>query len=131
MTSLNALVWRTSTYSSDGENCVEIAPAWRTSSYSSDGENCVEVAPTPDVVLVRHSKHPDAGTITFPFPSWSAFVRAALDNQPNANGVASITTGPNGALVTCPDTGVKLDFDPAEWSAFLSGAADGEFAFTS
>ena len=56
--------WRTSSYSSNGENCVEIAP-WRTSSYSGNGENCVDVAPVPDRVLVRHSKHPDAGTIEF------------------------------------------------------------------
>ena len=55
-------------------------PQWRTSSYSSNGENCVEVAPVPDRVLVRDSKHPDAGTIEFTLPAWTSFVREAVED---------------------------------------------------
>ncbi|MDQ1527550.1 MAG: hypothetical protein QOG18_2163, partial [Microbacteriaceae bacterium] len=46
--------------------------AWRISSRSSNGENCVEVAPAADGVVIRHSKHPSAGTITFPGSAWRA-----------------------------------------------------------
>jgi hypothetical protein len=34
---------------------------WRKSSYSISQANCVELAATPDAVLLRDSKHPDAG----------------------------------------------------------------------
>jgi hypothetical protein len=54
---------------------------WRTSSYSGNGENCVEVAPVPDRMLVRDSKCPEAGTVELPASAWSAFVREAAANQ--------------------------------------------------
>jgi len=53
---------------------------WRTSSYSGNGENCVEVAPVPDRMLVRDSKCPEAGTVEFPSSAWAAFVREAAAN---------------------------------------------------
>jgi hypothetical protein len=105
--------------------------AWRTASYSSDGENCVEVAPAVDDVIIRHSKHPTAGTITFPFPAWTAFVHDARDGQANTNGVATITKIGTDTLVTSLHTTVALRFDAEEWSAFLAGATDGEFDLTS
>lgn len=39
--------------------------AWRISSRNRNG---VEVAPAADGVVMRHSKQPSAGTITFPAP---------------------------------------------------------------
>ena len=126
-----APVWRTSSRSGNGENCVEIAPAWRTSTHTSNGENCVELAPAAESVLVRHSKHPDDGTIAFPYAAWTAFVRDALDGQPGANGIVTIAEAGPGTLVKSLHTGVELLFDPGEWTAFLDGAADGEFDFTS
>jgi hypothetical protein len=104
--------------------------AWRTSSHSSDGEKCVEVAPVADGVVIRHSKHPAAGTITFPFPAWAAFVRDARDGLGTTNGVATITTIGTDTLVKFLHTGVELRFDADEWSAFRTGAADAEFDFT-
>jgi hypothetical protein len=101
--------------------------AWRTSTRSSNGENCVEVAPTADGVVIRHSKHPAAGTISFPFAAWTAFLGDARDGQADSNGVATITTVGTDTLVVSPATGVELRFDEGEWSAFLAGAADGEF----
>ena len=57
--------------------------AWRISSRSSNGENCVEVAPAAEGVAIRHSKHPSDGTITFPGSAWRAFVHDARDGVAN------------------------------------------------
>jgi len=104
--------------------------AWRTSRYSSNNEKCVEVAPVPGGVVLRHSKHPEAGTITFPFPAWAAFAREARASLPSTNGVAAIVTVGTDTLVRSLRTAVELCFDHAEWSAFVAGAVDGEFDFT-
>lgn len=104
--------------------------AWRTSSRSSNGENCVEVAPTAYGVMIRHSKHPGAGTITFPFVGWTTFVQEARSDEVNTNGVAVITKIGTDTVVKSYRTGIELRFDTGEWSAFLAGAADGEFDFT-
>jgi hypothetical protein len=55
-----------------------MTPQWRTSSHSSNGEACVEVAPVLDRMLVRDSKCPEAGTVEFPFSAWVTFVREAV-----------------------------------------------------
>lgn len=68
------LEWRTSSYSSNGEQCVEVAP-WRTSSYSTNGgENCVEVSPATDRMLVRDTKCREAGIIAFTPDAWTSFL---------------------------------------------------------
>jgi hypothetical protein len=104
---------------------------WRTSSYSPNGgENCVEVAPVPDRVLVRHSKHPDAGTIEFTPPAWAAFVCEAVEDQPSVNGVVAVSTTGTDTLVRSLHSNVELRFDEGEWSAFVAGARDGEFDFS-
>ncbi|WP_418153224.1 DUF397 domain-containing protein [Actinoalloteichus caeruleus] len=105
--------------------------AWRTSTRSSNGENCVEVAPTADGVVIRHSKYPTAGTIAYPLGAWTAFVRDACDGVANTNGVAAITKIGTDTLVTSLTSEVELRFDHGEWSAFLAGASDGEFDFVS
>jgi hypothetical protein len=49
---------------------------WRKSSYSTAGNNCVEVA-TPDGpadIAVRDSKNPDGGHLTFGAEAWRAFI---------------------------------------------------------
>jgi Domain of unknown function (DUF397) len=50
---------------------------WRKSTRSgSSGNNCVEVADNlAEVVLVRDSKDPAAGTLTFTPYAWRSFVR--------------------------------------------------------
>lgn len=55
--------------------------AWRKSSYSTCTGACVEVAPTAGGVLVRDSKHPVEGTITFSRPAWAAFLAGAADGE--------------------------------------------------
>ncbi|MER8056772.1 MULTISPECIES: DUF397 domain-containing protein [unclassified Streptomyces] len=54
------------------------SPCWFTSSHSSNGGDCVEVATNmPGTVPVRDTKDHDAGTLTFRTDSWSAFVQFA------------------------------------------------------
>ncbi len=42
--SLSPGLWRKSSHSGNGGNCVELAIAWQKSSRSGNGGNCVEVA---------------------------------------------------------------------------------------
>ncbi|WP_256640548.1 DUF397 domain-containing protein [Streptomyces murinus] len=54
------------------------SPCWFTSSHSSNGGDCVEVATNnPGTIPVRDTKDHDAGTLTFRTNSWSAFVQFA------------------------------------------------------
>ncbi|MBP2320648.1 hypothetical protein JOF56_001033 [Kibdelosporangium banguiense] len=46
---------------------------WRTSSYSANSANCVEVAMPADV-LVRDSKAPEDGYLVVPSGSWAQFL---------------------------------------------------------
>ncbi|HEV2371688.1 MAG TPA: DUF397 domain-containing protein [Streptosporangiaceae bacterium] len=51
--------------------------AWRTSSYSTSGNQCVEVAPLPGGdVAIRDSKNRDAGTHILSRRTWDAFITA-------------------------------------------------------
>ncbi|MGH3697230.1 MAG: DUF397 domain-containing protein [Pseudonocardiaceae bacterium] len=68
----DGIVWHTSSYSSNGGDCVEIG--WRTSSYSNGGTSCVEVAPTPDAVLIRDSKDRTGPALTIATPAWHTFL---------------------------------------------------------
>ena len=108
---------------------VALPTAWRKSSYSTATGSCVEVAPTAEGAVIRHSKHPSAGTITFPNRDWAAFVRDALDGHTSSNEVATIITVGTDTLVTSLRTNIELRFDEGEWSAFLAGATAGEFTF--
>lgn len=46
---------------------------WRKSTRSGTGNNCVEVARIPGVVGVRDSKHPEAGVIAVSRARWAEF----------------------------------------------------------
>ncbi|MCP9622530.1 DUF397 domain-containing protein [Nocardia otitidiscaviarum] len=48
--------------------------AWRKSSFT-DRETCVEVATTKNLVLVRNSNAPEAGTIAFDKAEFAAWLR--------------------------------------------------------
>jgi hypothetical protein len=50
---------------------------WRKSSASVNGGNCVELATTAGAILVRDSKHPENGHLTFPASEVAALVAAA------------------------------------------------------
>ncbi|MFJ2394991.1 MULTISPECIES: DUF397 domain-containing protein [unclassified Streptomyces] len=51
---------------------------WRKSSYSGpgDGNECVEIATTDTDVAVRDSKTPARATLTFPTPTFTAFLES-------------------------------------------------------
>ncbi|WP_020666348.1 DUF397 domain-containing protein [Amycolatopsis nigrescens] len=102
---------------------------WRTSSRSSNGENCVEVAPSQSQVSLRHSKHRAAGTITFPALAWSAFLHETSADLPSANGIVAVRKAGKHAVVRSLTGGVELRFDEGEWTAFVAGARRGEFDF--
>ncbi|MFI7189982.1 DUF397 domain-containing protein [Nocardia nova] len=129
MTTDDRLEWRTSSYSSNGENCVQVAPAagWRDSTSTTDDGSA---EPRQGVVFVRHSKHPEAGIIEFSAAAWSAFVQEAVTRSDSRNGSASVTFDGTNTLVEATDTDVRLQFDEDEWTAFLAGIEDGEFDTT-
>lgn len=59
---------------------------WRKSSYSANGGNCVEVASNlPGIVVVRDSKDPDGPNLALTEQAWSAFIerikRRVLDQS--------------------------------------------------
>ena len=74
---LSRAVWRKSTYSNNGGECVEMAAVWRKSTYSNNGGACVEIASgAPDMVAVRDSKDPDGPKLAFTPEEWKAFTSA-------------------------------------------------------
>ena len=107
-------------------------PTWRTSSHSSNGQACVDVAPTADAVLLRDTK--DAGTgpvLRLSHPDWAAFL--AGTPTLTITETDQLTTH-NGHPVTThwhlrDPHGVTLHFTKAEWTAFWAGATNGEFTF--
>jgi len=116
--------------------------SWRTSSYSSNGSDCVEVAPTADGVLIRDTKQRgDGPIIRFRTAQWVAFLHCAAgtdaasttdrfsiteDRQPvKDDGSATATTW----HVHCRNSGSTLHFTPSEWTAFRAGICRGEFNF--
>jgi hypothetical protein len=64
-------VWRKSSYSGYNGDCVEMA--WRKSSHSTANGDCVEIA-APGEVLVRDSKNPAGGMLSFTPAEWAAFL---------------------------------------------------------
>ncbi|MDQ3579660.1 MAG: DUF397 domain-containing protein [Actinomycetota bacterium] len=115
---------------------------WRTSTYTGEGENCVEVAPTGDGMLMRDTKdHGTGPVIYFGLDQWPAFLGNALGDcaDTDAN-VVSITeavtplsyggiTATTNWHVHCRDTGVTLHFTAGEWAAFLAGVRSAQFDF--
>ncbi|GAB3443924.1 DUF397 domain-containing protein [Streptomonospora sediminis] len=77
-----ALEWRKSSYSGSNMNCLECSSAtWHVSSYSGREVNRVEYAHLPSSVVVRDSKHPQAGHLAFSGSEWSAFLTAVKDTR--------------------------------------------------
>ncbi|WP_280267590.1 DUF397 domain-containing protein [Nocardia wallacei] len=123
------LEWRTSSYSSNGENCVQVAPekGWRASSPNVDGEDCQTVALGDHTVFMRHSKHPDAGVIAFSSTSWTTFLQEVRAGAASNNGAVDVTHDGTDTLVAAKHTGVQMRFDAGEWTAFLAGVNASEF----
>jgi hypothetical protein len=87
MMDLSQVIWRKSSRSNaNGGQCVEVG-VWRKSSLSGNGSDCVEVAlaetpqvgaeTTPDaelLVLVRDSKDPEGPVLAFAPAEWDTFI---------------------------------------------------------
>ncbi len=60
-------------------------PQWFTSSYSSNGGDCIEVArnlaASTNVVPVRDSKDPAGPALSFPAEAWRSFVSAVRGGE--------------------------------------------------
>jgi hypothetical protein len=52
---------------------------WRTSSYSANGGECVEVATLPDALAVRDSKDKSGIVLRFTRDAWRAFTAEVKD----------------------------------------------------
>jgi len=50
--------------------------AWRKSTYSNNGGNCIEIAPAPGVIAVRDTADRDGPKLAFTVQQWKAFTRA-------------------------------------------------------
>lgn len=73
---LSRAVWRTSSYSGQNGDCVEVAavPAWQISTYSGQNGACVEVAGGQHGFLVRDSKDPRGPVLTIESDGWRDFI---------------------------------------------------------
>jgi hypothetical protein len=59
-----------------------IGAVWRTSSFTQDGGQCVETAFLPDgSVALRHSKDPDGSVLIYTRREWDAFLKGAKDGE--------------------------------------------------
>ncbi|MFW5420226.1 DUF397 domain-containing protein [Nocardiopsis sp. CNT-189] len=82
-------VWRKSSYSNAGGNCVEVASVyerrvsegWRKSTYSQNRGACVEVADLPGRSAVRDSVNPEAGHLVFGGTEWASFLRTLKNSE--------------------------------------------------
>jgi hypothetical protein len=102
--------------------------AWRTSSYSENGANCVEVAPAAVGVLLRDTK--DRGTgpaIAFTPEQWTAFLAEVAAGAPSTNDCVEVIRTDSGVQMHALASAIRLSFTPSEWMAFRAGVRDGEF----
>ena len=101
---------------------------WRKSTYSNQGNGCVEVDLTSAGAEIRHSKIAASPVIAFTTEQWSAWLaEVTTDRLTGTNGAVTVTTAPNAWIVRSVETGETLVFDENEWTAFRLGATDGEF----
>jgi hypothetical protein len=109
---------------------------WKKSSYSVGNASCVEVNVGATTVLLRDSKEQrkagylpaDDPTIEVSAEVFDELIgRVAAGAEEVAAGSLSAETRQGGITLSCAETGVELSFTAAEWEAFRSGAADGEF----
>ncbi|WP_083886299.1 DUF397 domain-containing protein [Actinoalloteichus spitiensis] len=49
---------------------------WRTSSYSTNNGNCVEIAGGADWAAIRDSKNPDGGALLLDHAQYRSFIRS-------------------------------------------------------
>lgn len=109
---------------------------WFTSSYTN-GNGCVEVKFDGDTVLIRDTKYRrnpanDAALepiITLPANKWKDFLEKVVDRTAGDEIDAPVIErdAAGGASLRAHD-GTILVYNEIEWTAFLDGVRDGEFA---
>ncbi|MEV0759590.1 DUF397 domain-containing protein [Nocardia sp. NPDC050435] len=107
------------------------------SSYSNDGQGCVEICFDGERVLIRDSKYTGEPSqqpaIAVSASQWDSVLALVLSMEPGASGGVKLALHEDGgALFTGPSAGnseqdVKLVYNLTEWDAFLKGIKDGEF----
>ncbi|MGI8307143.1 DUF397 domain-containing protein [Saccharopolyspora hattusasensis] len=108
---------------------------WLTSRYSNDADNCVQWARVADGVLVGDSKRPDGPTVLLTLDEWRSFLgRVRSDDAVDTGPLRTITgevlvdgrTGPVWAVwhLWHPRSGVTLRFTAGERDAFLREVRD-------
>jgi hypothetical protein len=104
---------------------------WRTSTYSSNGTNCVEVNPSASGISIRHSKNPTGPVITFTPEQWSQWLTELTSGSTStSNGAVVVTLLTDGCWqVAAVALDTSLNFTAGEVAAFLLGVRDGEFNF--
>jgi Domain of unknown function (DUF397) len=105
------------------------ARGWRTSSYSSNGTDCVEVAPLETGARIRHSKDPAGPVITFTSDQWRRWLDELISGEAGtANGAVFVTALLDGCWqVDAVALEANLHFTASEVTAFVRGVRAGEF----
>jgi hypothetical protein len=71
--------WRKSTKCGNAPDCAEVR--WRKASRCGTEGACAEVAIDQDMIEIRNSSAPDAGTATFLRSEWAAFIGGVKDGE--------------------------------------------------
>ena len=101
--------------------------AWRTSTFSSNGSNCVEVLELDTGAWLRDSKDRDGAALHLDTPQWRAFLDAVADGRPGGDAVRIRAAADGGHRLEEIGTHRELRFTAGEWSAFRRGVLAGEF----
>ena len=62
---------------------------WRKSSFSNAGGNCLEIASLPDAVAVRDSKNPQAAALLFPRRAAAAWIESCKAGEFDAAAIGT------------------------------------------
>ncbi len=107
--------------------------AWFKSSFSHpNGNECVEVSFDTDFVQIRDSKDGGVGPVlTVPAGHWAKFLDEVVGHAPaGSNTVIQVVIDADGGACLrarrSPDQ--ILSYTPGEWSAFVAGVRNAEFA---
>ena len=127
--------WHTSSFTENGQGCVEIKYDWHTSSFTENGSGCVEIKHEDGRVLVRDTKYlrdpandlAAEPILAMPLTAWPGFLTAALDPSATlpAGAPAIHRLGDGGAIFR--SGGTELVYNAREWDAFTAGIRNGEF----